>query len=203
MPIATPQTAEADKRPRADARRNRARILEAAEAAFAARGASASTEEIARRAGVGAGTLFRHFPTKEALLEAIILVHMQRLATEADARIREGDAASAFFDFFAHAVEQSATKNALIVLLDRHPFDIAAADPALGEGLRQKIAMLLSRAQAVGAVRDDVRLPEVLALLAGASRAVEQGGEDRDLRDRTLGIILDGLRFAPRREDRR
>ena len=203
MPVVTPRTGSADKRPRADARRNRARLLEAAEAAFAAHGASASTQEIAQRAGVGAGTLFRHFPTKEALLEATILVHMQRLATEADARISEGDPASAFFDFFTHAVEQSATKNALIDLLDRRRFDIGAADPALGEGLRQKIAALLSRAQAAGAVRDDVRLPEVVALLAGASRAMEQVGDDRDLRDRTLGIILDGLRFAPRRQERR
>jgi AcrR family transcriptional regulator len=191
---ATAQTTQADRPPRADARRNRARILEAAEAVFARRGPSASTQEIARRAGVGDGTLFRHFPTKEALLEAIILVHIERLAAEADARIAEADAAAAFFSFFAHAVAQSATKNALIDLLDRRAFDLEAADPALGAGLRQKIGTLVDRAQAVGAVRADIGLPEVLALLAGAGRAMEQAGDDRDVRGRTLGIIVDGLR---------
>jgi AcrR family transcriptional regulator len=194
MPETTAQTTPVGRPPRADARRNRARILEAAESVFVSRGPSASTQEIARRAGVGDGTLFRHFSTKEALLEAVILVHIERLAAAAAACIAEEGAGAAFFAFFAHAVAQSATKNALIDLLDRRAFDLEAADPALGAGLRRKIGTLLDRAQAVGAVRADIGVPEVLALLAGSSRAVEQAGEDDDLRNRTLGIILDGLR---------
>jgi AcrR family transcriptional regulator len=199
MPDTTAQTTPVGRPPRADARRNRARLLEAAESVFARRGPSASTQEIARRAGVGDGTLFRHFPTKEALLEAVILLHSERLAAEADARIAEEDAAAAFFAFFAHAVAESATKNALIDLLERRAFDLEAADPALGAGLRQKIGTLLDRAQAVGAVRADIGPPEVFALLAGAGRALDQAGDDGEVRARTLGVILDGLRPAPAR----
>jgi len=103
-----------DDRPlRADARRNRALLLEAAEAVFAARGVSASTEEVARTAGVGVGTLFRHFPTKEALLEAVFRERLQRMAEGLRDLGAADDLGTAFFDFLSDAVAHSATKVAL------------------------------------------------------------------------------------------
>src|SRR4051812_5490623 len=95
-----PNPAPGGRPPRADALRNRARVLTAAEAVFAARGTSASTEEVAREAGVGIGTVFRHFPTKEALLEAVYVARLRRLAEEADALVSADDAGEAFFTFF-------------------------------------------------------------------------------------------------------
>src|SRR4051812_6945466 len=96
---------------RADARRNRARILETAEAVFAAKGVIASTEEIAREAGLGIGTVFRHFPTKEDLVEAVLLARLGSLARKA-AALSEEQASPAFFTFFEYVVEQAAAKNA-------------------------------------------------------------------------------------------
>ncbi|MDX6328128.1 MAG: hypothetical protein QOI83_511 [Streptomycetaceae bacterium] len=182
---------------RADARRNRARILEVAEAVFAERGTSVSTEEIARVAGVGIGTVFRHFPTKEALLEAFFTSNLRRLADEAEALAAADDPGRAFFAYFARVVEQSATKNAFAAALAAAGIDVSHARGQVGGDLRSALEGLLTRALRAAAVRDDIGAPEVLALLVGASRAVEQAGADLDVRARALGVILDGLR--PRR----
>src|ERR1041384_3625996 len=102
---------------RADARRNRAKLLEVAEQGFKDRGTDVPTEEIARAAGVGVGTLFRHFPTKEALLEAVFLNRMERMAERAERLIADEEPGSAFFTFFLQLVEQSAMKNVLAAAL--------------------------------------------------------------------------------------
>ncbi|MCW2874714.1 TetR/AcrR family transcriptional regulator [Actinacidiphila oryziradicis] len=187
---------DGDRPLRADARRNRARILEVAEAVFAERGTSVSTEEIARVAGVGIGTVFRHFPTKEALLEAVFTSHLRRLADEAEALAAADDPGRAFFAYFARVVE-SATKNAFAAALAAAGIDVSHTRGQVGVDLRRALEGLLTRAQRAAAVRDDIGAPEVLALLVGASRAVEQAGADLDVRARALGVILDGLR--PRR----
>src|SRR5689334_6744231 len=92
----------AEKPLRADARRNRARVLEAAGAVFAAEGVGAPTEAVAKRAGVGIGTVFRHFPTKEALLAAVLVERMRGLAEHARAAVAEDDAGAALFGFLEH-----------------------------------------------------------------------------------------------------
>ena len=127
-----------DRPLRADARRNRARLLDVAEAVFAAKGTSASTEEIAREAGVGIGTVFRHFPTKEALLEAVFVGRLQRLADEAEAHLDADDPGAAFFAFFGSAVEQSATKTAFADALAQAGVDVqeATLDARQGCGAR-------------------------------------------------------------------
>jgi AcrR family transcriptional regulator len=183
---------------RADARRNRERLLEAAEDVFAAEGTSASTEEIARRAGVGIGTLFRHFPTKEALVEAIVLARVGRLVEEADALAAEGDPATAFFEFFTRTVEEAEAKKTYSELLAGGFVDVESAAPELRRRLRRAIEALLTRAQEAGTLRDDVGVAEVMTLLVGAVRAAEHAGEDADLRTRTVGILLDGLHPAQR-----
>src|SRR6266511_2320364 len=97
---------------RADARRNHASVLAAAEAVFSAKGPSASTGEIARAAGVGIGTVFRHFPTKEDLLSSIMVARVERLTEEARALAGAEDAGAAFLSFFQQMVEHSASKKA-------------------------------------------------------------------------------------------
>lgn len=186
-------SADAARPLRADARRNRARVLEAAEEVFAAQGTGASTEEIARRAGVGIGTVFRHFPTKEALLEAVFVGRLRRLADEAGALADAADPGAAFLDFFHRVVDHAATKNAFADALAEAGVDIATTTSEVGQLLKAALAVLLERAQAVGAVRADVGVPELQALLVGASRAVEQT-TDPAVRARTVQVMLDGLR---------
>jgi AcrR family transcriptional regulator len=191
IPVPTPA-----RPPRADARRNRARILDAAEVVLAARGISASTEEVARAAGVGIGTVFRHFPTKEALLEVVFVGRLQRLADDATALATAADPGAAFFTFFARVVEQAAVKQAFSDALASAGIDLQTVTSAVGTELKAAIGLLLARAQQAGAVRPDVRLPDVLALLVGASRALEHAAGDRDAQARALAVILDGLRPA-------
>jgi AcrR family transcriptional regulator len=181
---------------RADARRNRARVLEAAEAAVASKGTSVSTEEIARDAGVGIGTVFRHFPTKEALLEAVVVGRLERLAAEAASLATAEDPGSAFFSFFASAVDRSATKIALADALAAAGVDVERAAAEVGRELRRTMGVLLGRAQAVGAVREDATVADVIALLVGASHAAEHAGWDRGVQTRMVTIMLDGLRPA-------
>lgn len=179
---------------RSDARRNRARVLDAAEAVFAAAGLSASMEEVARRAGVGVGTIYRHFPTKEALFESIIVSRYERLVEEADSLSSRTDAGAAFFGLFARMVEEAATKKAFADTLARAGVDVKAATSASGQKLVQAFERLLNRAQRAGAVRDDADITEVMAVLAGMSLAAEYANWNRDLQARALAIVFDGLR---------
>jgi AcrR family transcriptional regulator len=177
---------------RADARRNRARILAAAEQVFTERGASASTEEVARRAGVAVGTVFRHFPAKDDLLRAIMKDLLERLADEAATLAKDGDPATALFTFFTRMVRQAAAKKTVVDLLARAGTDVQAAGPV--QALQHGVAALLVNAQQAGAVREDVRIPEVMALLTSTCQGALQAGWDGDLQHRTLTVIFDGLK---------
>ncbi len=180
--------------PRADALRNRARVLDAAEEVFAARGTTASTEEVAKAAGVGIGTVFRHFPTKADLLEAVFVTQLRRLAGEAEALASADDPGEAFFRFFTRVVGHAATKNAFSAALAEAGVDLQQSTAEAGPRLKQALATLLTSAQEAGIVRGDVGLPEVMTLLVGASQAAEQVGGDAGVRDRALAVVLDGLR---------
>ncbi|WP_222853808.1 TetR/AcrR family transcriptional regulator [Fodinicola acaciae] len=177
---------------RADARRNRALVLEAAEATFAEHGVAASMEQIARHAGVGVGTIYRHFPTKEALYEAIIVDRYERMAAEAADLLTAADAGEAFFAFFSRMVAESAGKKAFADSLGRHDLKTATAD--VGKRLLTAFQALLTRAQEAGAVRTDVQPAEVVAALTGLCMGAEQGSWDADLQARTLAITFAGLR---------
>jgi AcrR family transcriptional regulator len=179
---------------RADARRNRARILAAAEDVFAERGASAPTGEIARQAGVAAGTVFRHFPTKDDLLRAIMKDLLQRLTDQVDLLAAEGDPATALFGFFTSMVEQAAAKKTVIDLLAATGTDVQAAAPA--QALRHGIGRLLTRAQQAGAIREDVQIAEIMALLTSTCQGALQDGWDNHLQQRALTVIFNGLRPA-------
>jgi AcrR family transcriptional regulator len=179
---------------RADARRNRARVLRAAEEIFAAHGVSAPTEQVARHAGVGVGTVFRHFPTKEALLEAVLVQRFGRLAEEARALADAEEPGAAFFDFLSRIVHQSAAKNAFADALTRAGVDVESAVAHVGRELWTALDTLRTRAQRAGAVRHDVGTGEVVALIVGASRAAEYASGNPDVRARAVAVILDGLR---------
>jgi AcrR family transcriptional regulator len=169
---------------RADARRNRARILAAAEEVFAARGAGASTEEVAAAAGVAIGTVFRHFPTKQDLLAAIL--------KDLLAGLTEAAGTDDLFTFFTRVVTAAAEKKFVVELLAGQGIEVevAGAVTTLSTAIRE----LLVRAQEGGQVRPDVQLDEVLALLTAAGQGALHGGWSPDLRARTLEVIFAGLR---------
>ncbi|MFB6891635.1 TetR/AcrR family transcriptional regulator [Kitasatospora sp. NPDC056327] len=179
---------------RADAARNRARLLEAATEVFTTRGVGVPTEEIARAAGVGVGTLFRHFPSKEALLEAVMVRRLESVAARAEQVAAASEPAGALFDCFRLIVEQSAGKSAFTQALAAAGVDVHASLRGPSAAIRELLAGLLERAQQAGVVRSELTLPELLALLVGAGAAVEQLGPDPAGRERVFEVFLTGLR---------
>jgi AcrR family transcriptional regulator len=182
---------------RADARRNRVRVLEAAEEAFSAEGLSVPIDEIARRAGVGAGTVYRHFPTKEALFEAIILGHVRRLVDDARSLTRAENPGQAFFEFWTRMVEEGSATKDLHDALAGAGLDLRAASGEIVQDLRGAIGELLTRAQQAGSVREDMGVEELMVLLASTSLALRHRSHDARLPGRLAAIIRDGLRPPP------
>jgi AcrR family transcriptional regulator len=178
---------------RADARRNRARVLEAAVAAFATEGLSGPVHEIARRAGVGTGTVSRHFPTKHALFQAIITSRIQQCVDQARVLAAEKDPGDAFLAFFAYLVEQGAANRGLADALAGTGFDIEAAAADAEPDLMAALGDLLDAAQQAGMVRDDVDTADVKALIQGCM-ARERSAADPAALDRMIAIACQGLR---------
>ncbi|PZF79581.1 TetR/AcrR family transcriptional regulator [Jiangella anatolica] len=178
---------------RADARRNYARILEVAIEAFAAEGLSVSVHEIARRAGVGTGTVSRHFPTKEALYQAIVQARLEQLAQRARELAASAPPGEALFEFVRFMVTEGATNRGLAEALGGAGFDVetAAADTGLDFGAM--LRGLLVPAQRAGEVRADLDQADVKALIEGCL-ARERGGIDPAARDRMLAVTIRGLR---------
>jgi AcrR family transcriptional regulator len=179
---------------RADAARNRARVLDAAHECVAAKGAAVSTEEIARCAGVGVGTVFRHFPTKEALLQAVFADRLSRFAAEADRLAAGTDPRTALFAVLTRAVDTYATKHAIADALSAAGVEAGPLAALAGATLRDTLARLLAAAQRAGTVRADVTADDLVALLLGTLRAAEYAGGSPD---RLLAVVLDGLRATP------
>lgn len=179
---------------RADARRNRERLLEVAEAVFTEKGTGASTEEIARQAGVGIGTVFRHFPTKEALLAAVYARLLGRLGETARELADHPDPGAAFYDFVTLAVGHSSTKNAFADALTEAGVAVPETDDKDRPFLSDALETLLRRAQRAGAVRDDIGLGDLRAVLIGISRAVEHAPEADGASAHIAAVLLDGLR---------
>ncbi|XVU26003.1 TetR/AcrR family transcriptional regulator [Actinoplanes sp. CA-054009] len=173
---------------RADAERNRAKVIEAAMKAFAEDGLSVSVAEIGRRAGVGTGTVSRHFPTKESLFEAIVGAEVAEIHAEAE-RVRSAfGPGEAFARFFAFMVGRAAADRGLAEALSGGGFDIEAAADRTGHDLEGLESSLLVDAQRAGAVRPDVTRADVKALLNACVAAPD--------RERMIQIVLAGLRPA-------
>ncbi|MCM3885297.1 TetR/AcrR family transcriptional regulator [Frankia sp. R82] len=181
---------------RADARRNRARILEAAFAAFAHEGLSVPVHEIARRAGVGTGTVSRHFPTKESLFAAVFVSRVEGLVDLARQLDTAADAGGAFSRFFAVLVAEGAANHGLAEALIGSGFDLKAAASGPERDVVGAMSGLLTRAQRAGAVRRDVDTDDVMALVAGCL-ARQADPDDPAGRGRLVDVVCTGLLRGP------
>jgi AcrR family transcriptional regulator len=173
---------------RADARRNRERVLDTAAAVFAAEGLSVPVHEIARRAGVGTGTVSRHFPTKESLYAAVLLGHIAELARHADALTAAHDPGDAFFALFTRLIREGAAHRGLAEALAGSGFDIEAAATAADINVSDRLRDLLAAAQRAGAIDPEVTYADVKALIAGC---LAYDGPDPG---RVVEVVRRGLR---------
>lgn len=179
---------------RADARRNRLRLLEAAEEIFAKEGLAVPVDEVAKRAGVGVGTLYRHFPTKEDLFEAIVLRHMDDLAAVCE-HAHADRPVEAFFEFLARLAEQVSLKHDLFDALGESAADFKTRCGPKIEALECAVDALRQRAVEAGGVRPDVTTQQIIGLVVSACKVSAHGVPGGDgSRCQLLDVVFDGLR---------
>lgn len=185
----------AKQRPlRADAQQNRERVLEVAREVFA-HGLDAPIDDIAQRAGVGIGTVYRHFPNKEALFEAIVIHSLEHFLDDTKPLETSGDPSQAFMDFVDKYLVAGAAKRSFMKALNKSGLPTKRGPmQKMFDGIRESLAVILARAQKAKVIRADVGPEEVLALLRGISAAND--GYDGESKDRALlrTVVLDGLR---------
>jgi len=186
------QSAATVRRPRADAVRNRERVLEAAKAVFSAGGPDASLEAVARRAGVGIGTLYRHFPTREALFEAVYRREVQQLGELAEELKGEAKPVEALRRWLRSNVEFVATKKGMsaALALAAHGSSELYADTF--DRLTKAVGTLLDRAIAAGEIRSDISPEDLLRALVGMCYMHDQPGWQATVL-RLLDVFVDGL----------
>jgi AcrR family transcriptional regulator len=185
------------RRPRADALRNRERVLEAAKAVFSAGGPEASLEEVARQAGVGIGTLYRHFPAREDLFEAVYRREVDHLAELADELAATEEPVAALRAWLRANLELVATKKGMVAALalaaHKPPSLLAYSYDRLTGAVRS----LLQRAVAAGAIRDDVSAEDLFRALLGISYMGDQPGW-QETALRMIDVVVDGLQAGRR-----
>jgi AcrR family transcriptional regulator len=179
---------------RADARRNREQLLEVASDAFSEHGVDASLEEIARRSGVGIGTLYRHFPSRDALLEAVFRRNLDLLADSADELLRDLPADRALDEWMRRFVNYVASKKGLA----SHLKTVLSADSPLftytHERMNASIRGLVLAAAASGAIREDVDPTDLLRALSGVCLMSDEPGWQEQA-CRICSLLMDGLRY--------
>jgi AcrR family transcriptional regulator len=178
---------------RADARRNRDRLLEVAVRAFSTDGPDVALETIARSAGVGIGTLYRHFPTREALVEAAYRSELDRLCDSAEELLAAGEPDRALRAWMDRFVDYLATKRGMAEAL--RMVIVSGGDPFAHsrERLTDALTMLLDAGIRGGSLRADVPVLDLLTGLNGVALATGSPGQ-RDQADRLLDLMMDGLR---------
>jgi AcrR family transcriptional regulator len=181
------------RKPRADAVRNRERVLEAAKAVFSAGGANASLEAVARRAGVGIGTLYRHFPTREALYEAVYRREVEQLGDLAEQLKNEAKPVDALRRWLRSNVEFVATKKGMSAALALAAHGSAELHSYTFDRLTKAVGALLDRAVAAGEIRSDVSPEDLLRALVGMCYMHDQPGWQSTVL-RLLDVFVDGLR---------
>ncbi|MEV4135516.1 TetR family transcriptional regulator [Dactylosporangium sp. NPDC049742] len=191
----SPTAPGSDRTLRADARRNRERVLRTAQRLFATEGLGVSLDEIARRAGVGPGTVHRHFPSKEALYLAVATDEFEQLVAEAE-ELATTDDPAALFTQLSRMIATGAENVTVKSALEAAELDLRTAAPRVAADLTRHVADLLARAHAAGAVRPDVTVDDVMALVAGAFSAIRHANAETspERSARIAQIILDGLR---------
>ena len=187
------QSAETVRKPRADAVRNRERVLEAAKAVFSAGGPDASLEAVARRAGVGIGTLYRHFPTREALFEAVYRREVQQLVELAEQLKSAAEPVDALRRWLRSNVEVVATKKGMLAALALAVHGSSELYAYAFERLTKAVGALLDRAVAAGELRDDISPEDLLRALVGMSYMHDQPGWQESVL-RLVDVFVDGLR---------
>jgi AcrR family transcriptional regulator len=190
------RVAATEERPlRADARRNREKVLTAAREVFSEHGRDAQMDDVARRAGVGVGTVYRHFPTKEALIEALVVDSFQKIALRAEAALQADDAWDAFASTLWAGAEILAADRALSEVFASTPGVFEAAAPTV-EGLRETLTEIMNRAKAAGELRDDAMVDDIPMLMCGIGAATKKEHACADPWRRHMTIVLDGLRAS-------
>ncbi len=189
------------RKPRADSTRNHERVLEAAKAVFGAGGPEASLEAVARRAGVGIGTLYRHFPTREALFEAVYRREVEQLADLAE-RLQADDVppTEALRRWLRSNVEFVATKKGMSKALALAAHRASELSAYSFDRLTKAVGALLDRAAAAGEIRADVSPEDLLRALVGMCYLHDQPGWQASVL-RLLDVFVDGL--SARSEARR
>src|SRR5215468_3680092 len=192
------------RKPRTDAIRNRERVLEAAKAVFGAGGPEASLEAVARTAGVGIGTLYRHFPTREALFEAVYRREVQQLADLAERLKEETEPVEALRQWMRSNVRFVATKkgmSAALALAAYKPSDLFSYS---FDRLARSVGGLLDRAIATGEIRDDISPEDLIRALVGMCYMHDQPGWQKSVL-RLVDVFIDGMRNrrTPRRSKTR
>jgi AcrR family transcriptional regulator len=180
--------------PRADASRNRERLLEAASAAFAQDGVEASLERIAKEAGVGIGTLYRHFPTRDALMEAVYRRNVDVLLTDADELAETKPPAEALSEFMQRFVRYVATKKGLAT----HLKTVLGSDSDLFTSSQQRLQATVGRlvhaAIASGDIRPDADAEDLIRALAGVCMTSDMT-QSQEQPCRIARLLMDGLRY--------
>lgn len=189
METAGDQRARRGRGRRADATRNAERLLSAARALFAERGPEAALDDVARRAGVGNATLYRHFPSRGDLLVAVYADEVAALAERGDRLIRKASAVEALFDWLDSFVVHVATKRALALAITESPERRSELFEGWHASMRSTAERLLDRARAAGAVRPDLNVDDLLALTSAAAIASSGEAHARQL----LRILRGGL----------
>jgi AcrR family transcriptional regulator len=191
------RTAATVRKPRVDAVRNRERVLEAAKAVFSAGGPDASLEAVARRAGVGIGTLYRHFPTRESLFEAVYRREVQQLGELAEQLKGEAAPVEALRRWLRSNVEFVATKKGMSAALALAVQGSSELSAYSFDRLTKAVGALLDRAVAAGEIRSDIGPEDVLRTLVGMCYMHDQPGWQKSVL-RMVDVFVDGLRVQGR-----
>lgn len=189
------------RRPRADAVRNRDRLLQAAKTVFSAGGPEASLEAVAKRAGVGIGTLYRHFPTREALFEAVYRREVQQLSDLADQLKNETEPLEALRRWLRSNVEFVATKKGMMAALELAVHGSSDLYAHTFERLTKAVGGLLDRAVAAGMIRSDISPEDLLRALVGMCYLHDQLGWQNSVL-RLVDVFVDGLRVQAKVDGR-
>ena len=188
-----PEAVEGGRVLRADARRNREAVVEAAKQLFSEEGLEAQMPDIAKAAGVGVGTVYRHFPTKDDLIAALAWQHFERLADRARQGVESEDAWEGIADFIRFAAQAQAEDRGLCEVMGSRPETMDAA--ARAAGLAELCEQLVKRAQRAGQLRRDLDWEDVPMIACGLGRVTQAGPPPSAGRwPRLVEIILDGLR---------
>jgi AcrR family transcriptional regulator len=185
----TPQA----RKPRADSARNRQRLIDAAKAGFTDVGLTVSLEEIARRAGVGIGTLYRHFPTREAVVEAVYRREVEQLAEAVPQLLRTSPAGEALHKWMHLFVDYIATKRIIAPSLGAAANRTSTLHASSVELITNAISTLVKRAIASGDVRKDIDASDLLRAMVGVSYGNPEAGWEASAR-RLINLLMDGLR---------